>query len=176
MSVRKKGLRERERKCRYNSLVYDMKKGRDGITARPKCWFEEDRPKSVVKTPKSLGRWEYNCHKQARRWFSKSKATAQHENNTPMKALWTGAATTMSCLAEVATLLYSSITGPYFNSAHSLKTQTREETAKCLNQHFLVILIDQTDLACYAQSHIQVVQLHLQNNIRKNKNRQKINK
>lgn len=67
-----------------------------------------------------------------------------------MKALWTGAATTMSCLAEVATLLYSSITGPYFSSAHSLKTQTREETAKCLNQHFLVILIDQTDLACYA--------------------------
>lgn len=56
----------------------------------------------------------------------------------------------MSCLAEVATLLYSSITGPYFSSAHSLKTQTREETAKCLNQHFLVILIDQTDLACYA--------------------------
>lgn len=97
-----------------------------------------EQPKSIVKTAKPLGRWKYNYHKQVRRWFWKSKATAWHKNNTPMRDPCTGAATTMSCPVEVATLLYSSITEPYVSSAHSLKTKTRGETAKCseLSSHF----------------------------------------
>lgn len=119
------------------SLVHDVKKGKDRKTTGPKWCFEEERPKSVVKTPKSFGRWEYNYHKQARRWFSKSKATAQHKNNTPMKAIWAEAATTMSCLAEVATLLYSSITGPYSSRVHSLQTQTQRGDRQCFKiKHF----------------------------------------
>lgn len=92
-----KGKREKD------SRVYNMKEGRDGKTARPKYCFEDEWPKSAVKTAKSLGRWQYNCHKQARRWLSKSKAKQlriKNKNNTPMKG-----ATTMSRLAEVGALL-----------------------------------------------------------------------
>lgn len=132
---------------------------RDGKTTRPKCCFEEEGPKSVVKTPKSLGRWEYNYHKQARRWFSKSKATAQHKNNTPMKAIRAGAATTMSCLAEVATLLYSSVTGPYLSCVHSLRTQTQRGGREWLkNQTFLTESARYTLLQYISKLHVTSIE------------------
>lgn len=44
-----------------------------------------------------------------------------------------------------------------------------------LNQHFVDVLLGQTDLACYIWSYIQAVQSHQQNNILKNKTSKKQN-